>query len=40
MNQRIRDLQVLMLPGKGHWIQSEAYVEASQALRGFTVMED
>jgi pimeloyl-ACP methyl ester carboxylesterase len=35
MGRRIPNLQVLMLPGKGHWIQSEACEEVNAALVGF-----
>jgi pimeloyl-ACP methyl ester carboxylesterase len=35
MSPRINDLRILMLPGKGHWIQSEAGEEVSAALREF-----
>ncbi|TVP87926.1 MAG: alpha/beta hydrolase [Pseudomonadaceae bacterium] len=35
MSARIPELQVCMLPGKGHWIQSEASAEVSAALVDF-----
>ncbi|AQZ95717.1 alpha/beta fold hydrolase [Halopseudomonas phragmitis] len=35
MGKRIPDLQILMLPGKGHWIQSEAVEQVNTALLSF-----
>lgn len=35
MGKRIPDLQILMLPGKGHWIQSEAVEQVNAALLSF-----
>ncbi|PCC98140.1 alpha/beta fold hydrolase [Halopseudomonas pelagia] len=37
MSRRIPDLQILMLPGKGHWIQSEACAQVNAALLEFAV---
>lgn len=38
MGKRIPDLQILMLPGKGHWIQSEAVEQVNAALLSFVAV--
>lgn len=35
MSKRVADLQIRLLPGKGHWIQSEACAEVNAALLEF-----
>lgn len=35
MSKRIPDLKLIMLPGKGHWIQSEACEQVNSALLAF-----
>ncbi len=35
MSRRIPDLQIILLQGKGHWIQSEACAEVNEALLAF-----
>lgn len=40
MSRRITDLTIVLLPGKGHWIQSEACADVNAALLSFAGLAD